>query len=431
MLLVVMLFGIATALLVYGMVDTSSLVLRRDQDTAAALAQAKQALIGRAASDANRPGSLPCPDTDDDGSADLYAGTECPPYSGGPIPTIYIGRLPWRTLGLPDLRDAYGERLWYAVLREFARNPTCAPSCPINSDTKGNITVYQDSAASAITTQAVAVIFASGAALETQNRDPAATALCPTTGTTIARSLCAANYLDATGGADNAQAGGAGPFITAQSSATFNDRLLVITTAELMPPVEQRVARELRTILQNYKAKTACACTNLGLTAGCYPWADLSNGYSDADPYNVGDGRNRGRIPVWGAAPHNWGAWLDPAVYPSCPPSTYVPTLPSWFDNNNWRLVVYYSAGRDFLGPGACTTCVDPTLTVGGVAGKEVVILMPGPLLAAPPRAPVPLDNSTYWQYYFEDGENQDFANDVYVTPTSTAYTRDRIFTIP
>jgi hypothetical protein len=96
-------------------------------------------------------------------------------------------------------------------------------------------------------------------------------------------------------------------------------------------------------------------------------------------------------------------------------------------------MVVYYSAGRNFLGPGPCTTCVASTLTVTGdvVPTKELVILMPGPLFGAAPRAPVPLDDSTYWQYYFEDPANQDFANDVYIIPTSTEYTRDRIFAIP
>jgi hypothetical protein len=107
-----------------------------------------------------------------------------------------------------------------------------------------------------------------------------------------------------------------------------------------------------------------------------------------------------------------------------------VPTLPGWFVNNDWRLVVYYSAEQNYLGPGVCSTCTASTLTVGATS-KEVVILMPGPLLGVPPRAPVPLNDSTYWQYYFEDPANQDFADDVYATPSSTAYTRDRIFTIP
>jgi hypothetical protein len=324
-------------------------------------------------------------------------------------------------LGLRDLRDDAGERLWYALSDLFSDNTATGP---INSDTQGNRTVHDQSTAVTVTAAAVAVIFAPGTTLAGQTRDGTA-ALCPTTSTTIARNLCAANYLDATGGADNAQAGGAGPFINAQSSGTFNDRLFVITTAELMPPVEQRVARELRTILQNYKSNTAC-CTNFGLTSGCYPWADLSNGESDAHPPSPGSERNRGRIPINIAAPYNWGT--NPCG------TGALPNMPTWFVNNNWHAVVYYSVGRNFLGSPVtgdpCTTCVSSTLTVDG-GSKEVVILMPGPLLGAPPRAPVSMGDATYWQYYLEDPANHDFSDDVYITPTSTAYARDRITTIP
>jgi len=42
-----------------------------------------------------------------------------------------LGRLPWKTLGLPDLRDAFGERLWYAVSSKHKGllNCTVSPSC--------------------------------------------------------------------------------------------------------------------------------------------------------------------------------------------------------------------------------------------------------------------------------------------------------------
>jgi len=415
MLLVVMLIGMAAALLVYGMVDTDSLVLQRNNNVAAAFEQAKQALIGRAVVDLNRPGSLPCPDIDNDGVLTLNVD-----YFSGGVCARLIGRLPWRTLGLPDLRDDAGERLWYALSDMFSDN---AVAGPLNSDTQGNRTVYRDSTAVTLTSQAVAVIFAPGTTLAGQIRDGSAV-MCSTTGTTIARTLCAANYLEATGGANNATI--AGPYIEARRSATYNDQLFVITTSELIPPVEQRVALELRTILQTYKANTACACTNLAGNpsgnTGCYPWADLANGYSDAAPYNPGAENNRGRIPLT-AAPRDWGD--NPCGSP-------VPTLPSWFVNNDWRLVVYYSAGRNFLGPDPCATCVDSTLTVDGIAGKQVVILMPGPLLGTPPRSPVPTTDLTYWSYYFDDDwENRDNVNDLFVTPTSTAYTRDRIYTIP
>src|SRR5690606_6213371 len=34
-----------------------------------------------------------------------------------------LGRLPWRTLGLPELRDGWGECLWYAVAGSIKHNP--------------------------------------------------------------------------------------------------------------------------------------------------------------------------------------------------------------------------------------------------------------------------------------------------------------------
>ena len=43
-----------------------------------------------------------------------------------------VGRLPWRSLGIDQLRDGYGEPLWYVLSRGF-RNP------PINFGTLGQI----------------------------------------------------------------------------------------------------------------------------------------------------------------------------------------------------------------------------------------------------------------------------------------------------
>src|SRR5690606_298057 len=41
-----------------------------------------------------------------------------------------LGRLPWKTLGLPDLRDGHGERLWYAVSTRHKGLLNCAASAP-------------------------------------------------------------------------------------------------------------------------------------------------------------------------------------------------------------------------------------------------------------------------------------------------------------
>lgn len=361
MLLVVMLVGMVAALFVFGIVDTTSAALRRNQHMGTTLAQAKQALIGRAVSDDSRPGSLPCPDTDDDGVAELFAGVDCPSY---------IGRLPWKSLGLPDPRDSAGERLWYALAPAFRDN---ASAGLLDSDTKGSLTVYQDSTATTITTQAVAVIFAPGPVVAGQVRDPAS-------------ANNPANYLETTGGVNNAIA--AGPFISAQASSTFNDRLLAITTAELMPLVEMRVAREMLALLRSYRSSSGCAC---------YPWA--SNTFDDDSV----TGLAQGMVPIEEALPHTWGSLGI--------------TVPAWMiATNEWGKKFYYA-----IAPSESADHTAGTLTVDGVS-KNLVLITTGPAGASRPSTNLP--------DYVDDAENRD-GGVIYITPSSTAYARDRLYTIP
>src|SRR5688500_4529835 len=241
--------SVAAMLLVYGSTSEAGRAVRADAKTRAALDYARQALIGRAIGDANRPGSLPCPDLDDDGSAELFVGSACP---------AYIGRLPWRTLGVGDLRDESGERLWYALSPNFRDHPG-APA--LNSDARGTLTVYSSGDALAIAREAVAVVFAPGTALPGQVRDDAP-AQCGSTGKHIARNRCPSNYLDAAGNLNNTAAGG--PYIAATPGLHFNDKLTVISTPDFMPLVEQRVALEARNALLAYRRGSGCRC---------YPWA--------------------------------------------------------------------------------------------------------------------------------------------------------------
>lgn len=352
----------------------TALAIGHDKQTAAALAQAKDALIGYAASDANRPGELPCPDVDNDG-----ASTPISDYSGSNCINL-VGRLPWKTLGLPDLRDGGGERLWYALSDVYHAGATP----PLTSDTLGQLTVT----GSASATNVVAIVFSPGEVLNTQVRDPA-------------NENNVANYLE------GENANGDTIFTTGAASAIFNDRLLVITNADLMPVVEQRVAREIISILQSYKTATAALGYNGG--AGVYPWADISDGISN-------NGYNRGRFPCKGATPENWG-------------SNGTPTLPNWLTNgclvtplSGWSKVIYYAAAQNQLDAG-CSTCTAATLSVNGVSGTALVLLTPG-AAGASPRGAWPTA-------YFEDSQNNDDANDSYVTPSSTAYDRDRLFKIP
>ena len=60
-----------------GAANSTTLNNQNQASTTEALALAKQALIGRAVSDSNRPGTLPCPDTNNDGIAELFVGNNC------------------------------------------------------------------------------------------------------------------------------------------------------------------------------------------------------------------------------------------------------------------------------------------------------------------------------------------------------------------
>lgn len=152
--------------------NASRAKLRRAEETAAALQQAKTALIGFAATyrdlhDEENFGYLPCPDTIGSGSEQ----TSC-----GKAGKVAIGLLPYKTLGLPVLRDAEGNCLWYAVSGSFKSNPKTAP---FNWDTQGQLSVRDaDGVLRAAPSDArggvAAVVIAPGMALRSQFRNASA-----------------------------------------------------------------------------------------------------------------------------------------------------------------------------------------------------------------------------------------------------------------
>lgn len=442
---VFLLLGISAAIYTTLGSTSFSIASRQAENDARALAQVKDALIAWSASRTPtgvspniRPGELPCPDIN---PLDGYEDGSC--VAGA------LGRVPWKTLGIPEPKDEAGETLWYAIAGPFRIYNMS--STPITSDTLGNIAVYHNpgstsSTATTLTTQAVAVIFAPGASLGTQDRSSSTTMSCTAPSGTMARNLCASNYLEIavgpSGNINNATING--PFIQAQSSTTpsFNDRLLVITNADLMPAVERRVAREMMSILEQYRIATG----------GDYPSANRANGNSD--------GRyNRHRFPCGVALPTAWG-------------SGGTPSLPNWLTNgcgsNGWASVIFYAVGRNLLVGNNCSTCASTTITCPGTTTTSsttsltVTNASSRPADRCPAGAspftctPTVLNNGTAnlilitpgaatsnrasgWPStltpisgYFEDSANND--NDDYncfIVPTSTSYDRDRIYVVP
>jgi type II secretory pathway pseudopilin PulG len=304
----------------------------RDQRTAAALALARDTLIGRAAADDTRPGSLPCPDVDNDGVADGAFGN-C---------TRYLGRLPWRTLGLPDVRDGWGERLWYALTMAYRDN---LGGGPLNSDTPGTYSV-RDASNAMLATDAPALVIAPGPALGSQSRETGNESL-------------AAMYLDG----ENANADAS--YLSAPASDSFNDRVLIISREDLFRPVVARVAREAQAALERYRA-----------THQYYPAA---NPYSAGAPaYYCEPATLRGRVPltISGGIPvtgcTSQAAWNH--------------EFPDWFFDNNWHLVTHYAVASVCTdttpaGQATCTASAGPdALSIAGVSSTvRVLVIVSGP----------------------------------------------------
>src|SRR3990167_9391829 len=121
-MLVVMIIGAITIFV--SSLNSSALKIERDKATAAALAQAKDALIGYAITYGDTHisqvhGYLPCPDPNGIAGANAEGSSE----TCGTKNVSTIGRLPWKTLGLSPLHDGNGECLWYAVAGTYKNNP--------------------------------------------------------------------------------------------------------------------------------------------------------------------------------------------------------------------------------------------------------------------------------------------------------------------
>ncbi len=135
--------------------------IENQKQTARVLAQAKEALLGFALTYAEThpgqsPGYLPCPDSNGDGSAELSCSR------GG---YSVIGHFPWRTLGLPPLRDGSGECLWYAVSGNYKNNPKQI----LTNTTKGLFTIKNEKN-EIIADKTIAIVFAPGKVIDEQNR---------------------------------------------------------------------------------------------------------------------------------------------------------------------------------------------------------------------------------------------------------------------
>lgn len=331
--------------------SSSQLRAGRDAVDAAALSRAKDALIAYAATvaltpaGARRPGDLPCPDLNNDGDKESSCGS-----AGGSLQAQRLGRLPWRTLRLPDLRDSTGERLWYAVSNSFKENTR---RNPLNSDTVGTITVRDASGAIIFdgsgSTGVVAVIIAPGAALAGQDRSAAG-------------ENTPANYLESALGEDNAAfidngTDGIiqGPIRDVGGNVLLNDRIIVITRDEIMTSIEKRVAGEALNCLTEYA----------GVNQGRFPWTAplnplLAPSYDDAPNTPI-----FGRIPN---TPFSQTIATSAAMTDDWTGACNIASSSGWWFNNDWKEMTFFALADAYkpapLVPAAACGVTGTCLTV-------------------------------------------------------------------
>jgi hypothetical protein len=191
------LFMVSAAVLLKGLGSRNS-SLRQDAVIVKDLASVKEALLADAVMD-NNPGYLPCPDTDNDGTAEPTCGANA------------IGRLP-----VKFNRDfVTDQQFWYALTDAYH-------GAVINSATSGTLRLDGQN-------DIVAVIIAPGQALAGQTRP----------------NNTVANYLEA------------GPvsgvnYTTCSDPDTCNDTIQVVRRKELMSLITARAAKEIKKELDHY-----------------------------------------------------------------------------------------------------------------------------------------------------------------------------------
>jgi hypothetical protein len=256
--LTIMVLGIS-AILLSELNTNTDLKLDNQAQTTQVLTQAKEALIGYAAhyydtvstaGDSRKGwyGFLPCPDTDNNSA--YPEGVEHGNCVG--LDKSSLGRLPWRTLGLPPLRDGAGECLWYAISGPYKNATTDAVRTNmLNEDTNGLFEVLRSDGTTTPSTlvgetpqdRAVAVIIAPGQRLSSQSRHPEPDGNVEICG----GNYTASNYLDleSTANINNANfstdADTVNQFITTQDNESpINDQIVYITREELWSHVRKR-----------------------------------------------------------------------------------------------------------------------------------------------------------------------------------------------
>ena len=199
----------------------------RDKKTQQSLRDAKAALLGYIARNAaltttTIPGQFPCPEN----ASYIGLATEGQVQTSCTSAIPKIGRLPWATIGTGDLRDGWGEKLWYVLSPGFRTSP-------INSTVAGQLLLDGKAV--------VALIISPGPAINAQTRTVVTTAQTYQDHFDRAPAYVYQQYLDG----ENATAPADFNFTSTGSTDSFNDWVIAITANEVFDIVEPIVAQRI------------------------------------------------------------------------------------------------------------------------------------------------------------------------------------------
>ncbi|MBI2311784.1 MAG: hypothetical protein HYU77_04680 [Betaproteobacteria bacterium] len=399
-MLAILLIGATYVLLTA--LNRANMALAREQRTADALAQAKAAVIAYAATYGHTHagqthGFLPCPDR---GSAVMPEGSEQGTCNSTDVSAL--GRLPWRSLGLPPPKDGSEECLWYAVSGRYKSNPKTAV---LNWDTNGQFEVVAADGATYLAgpstspdSLAVAVIFAPQAISGGQSRGPDATFATPACG----GNYTAANYLDndTVAGVNNAVvstvANGITRFI-AGSNPRVNDRIAIITKDEIynaMMPALRQLTEKTAQCVAYFGTLNAGGAADKRL-----PWGSPVSlpDYTDDCQYNDQDDTLSGRLSnlvgtsgtqipstyfASGACPAATNNQLFKSDSSGCPGwTTYYPL---W---SHWKSFLFLALADDFKPSASAPSNCGDCLEVNGAGNYAGIVMFAGKTLSGQTHA--------------------------------------------
>ena len=351
----------------------------RKARNAEVLYRAKQALIGHIALQAvkageNNPGRLACPEA----AGNIGGSNEGATAGNCTLPAV--GRFPWRTFGLDKLIDATGEPLWYVVSPGWALSNSTAPPLTtyINSNSNGGLLVNARSVSALSQSAGLATVVSTAHGFKTG--DIVKIAGATSTGYNVAASVTVidantftylVNSALSTPAAGSINAGNAavaliiapgpamnvassanctavnqariapsptinvfdylecydaanGAFSTTAPAGSFNDEVLAITAADVLPAIEAAIAnrmqRDITPTLSDVYLGTAWGLTG---KERVFPFAAAFG-----DPSLTTTSYYGAPPATQGLLPFNYGEACVPATEPRCLLMAFSPATP-------------------------------------------------------------------------------------------------------